>query len=149
MAALEAVLEHWRAQRDRALTTCLQARQRLAAASAQAQQLRGYRDEHASRWLDRLRVGATAPLVRTAHQFGHRLDEAVVQQAATLEDLRSALSRAEADLAHQELKLASVRKLIERRLHEHRVASMRREQRAADDRRPPTQRDPFAATSVS
>ncbi len=90
-------------------------------------------------------------MLRSYHQFAARLELAISQQAQALTVCEQALARANDVLAAHELRVASVRKLIERRRHEQRQGLDQLEQRANDEqaqRMSKTVRNPFAGTQL-
>jgi len=134
METLQTLLEHAEAERNSALAAFNQARARRDAARDQAVQLAAYRGDYQQRWQAQFQQGGAAPTVlRCYQQFSERLDVAIAQQAHSVEVCDAALVRANDTLAAHELRVASVRKLIERRVAEQRRDSERREQKASDE----------------
>jgi flagellar FliJ protein len=134
MEALQTLLEHAEAERNGALAACNQARQRRDAARDQAAQLAAYRGEYQQRWQAQFQQGGTSlAVLRCYQQFNERLDVAIAQQAHSVEVCEAALGRANDTLAAHELRVASVRKLIERRRAEQRRDGERREQKDNDE----------------
>jgi flagellar FliJ protein len=131
---LATLLEHAEALRNTALAQLNQARARRDAARAQAQQLEQYRDEYTQRWHAQFaQQGAAAEIVRSQRQFAERLELALTQQAHALSGAELALTRADEALAAHELRVASVRKLIERRVRDVALVGERRDQRSTDE----------------
>jgi flagellar FliJ protein len=145
---LTTLLEQAEAQRNIALAAFNQARTRRDEARTQARELEAYRDEYGVRWSDQFQRGAASEVVRSYHQFAGRLDLAIAQQAHALTVCEQALARANDMLAAHELRVASVRKLIERRTIDARALQQQREQRASDDLRTRVVRNPFAGTQL-
>jgi flagellar FliJ protein len=133
MQTLQTLLEQAEAQRNIALSAFNQARARRDDARRQAAELEDYRRDYNSRWSGQFRRGAALEVVRSYHQFAGRLEQAIAQQAHALTICEQALTRANDVLAAHELRVASVRKLIERRHDEQLRVDERREQRAADE----------------
>ena len=133
MDTLTTLLEQAEAERNIALAAFNQARSRRDAARAQAQDLDGYRGEYQQRWHSQFQRGAGLDIVRCYQQFAERLELAIQQQAHALSVCEAALARAEDTLRAHELRVASVRKLIERRRDEQQRTQARREQKVADD----------------
>ena len=72
-------------------------------------------------------------IVGCYQNFGQRLDQAIGQQAGIADYADQRLSAARDVLRERELRVASVRKLIERRRAEAMRSQMRQEQRATDE----------------
>ena len=146
---LTTLLDQAESQRNIALAAFSHARARRDEARTQARELEAYRDDYTARWNGQFqRTGAALEVVRSYHQFAGRLELAITQQAHALTVCEQALARANDVLAAHELRVASVRKLIERRAHEARATLAQREQRASDDLRLPEVRNPFAGTQL-
>jgi flagellar FliJ protein len=148
MDTLTTLLEQAESQRNTALAAFNQARARRDEARRQAQELDAYRNDYTARWRDQFQRGAALEVVRSYHQFGSRLELAITQQAQAVTVCQQALDRANDMLAAHELRVASVRKLIERRVHDARALDAKREQRASDDLRARVVRNPFAGTQL-
>jgi flagellar FliJ protein len=150
MDTLTTLLEQAESQRNIALAAFNQARGRRDDARTQARELETYRADYTERWADQFRRGAPLEVVRSYHQFAGRLDTAIAQQATAITVCEQALVRANDVLTAHELRVASVRKLIERRTHEVRQVVLQRDQRAEDEMamRMRAPRNPFAGTQV-
>jgi len=128
------LLEHAEAQRNVALSAFNQARVRRDAMRAQALELAAYRDDYQQRWNAQFyERGAALDIVRCYRQFADRLEMAIAQQGQAVTVADHALARANDTLAAHELRVASVRKLIERRQAELKLGADRREQRTTDE----------------
>jgi flagellar FliJ protein len=131
--ALTTLLEHAQRQRDEAMAALMQAEDAARSMAAQAEQLRTYRAEYAAR--SPARGGRSAPieLLRCHLDFMQRLEQALAQQqaqAAAAEHHAIALRHSLVDL---ETRVASVRKLMERRSQTLQSVADRQEQRRADE----------------
>ena len=132
-SALNTLLEHAERQRDETRAAMLQAEGTVQRLLAQAEQLQLYRDDY------RLRHpalgGRTAGIeaLRCHQDFMQRLEQAMHQQSGQRQvaEARSAVLRAE--LLTQEMRVASVRKLLERRGQQAEVHAGRQEQRRSDE----------------
>ena len=134
MQTLTTLLEQAESQRNVALAAFNQARARRDSARDQARDLDTYRSDYQHRWNQQFRSRAATPdIVRCYQQFAERLELAIAQQAQAVEVTEQALTRAGETLSAHELRVASVRKLIERRQHEARRGADRREQAANDE----------------
>lgn len=133
MDTLSTLLEQAEAARNQALATFNQARARCDAARAQAAQLVGYRADYHQRWSGQFERGASLEIMRCYQAFSARLEQAITLQDDAVANAQSAQARASDALTAHELRVASVRKLIERRTHEVRRAVDRQEQKANDE----------------
>jgi flagellar FliJ protein len=133
MQTLTTLLEQAESQRNVALAAFNQARARRDGARDQARELAAYRDDYTQRWNAQFQRGATLDIVRCYRQFADRLELALSQQAHAVTVAEQAFERANDTLAAHELRVASVRKLIERRQDDARRGADRREQTAADE----------------
>ena len=131
--SLQALLDHAQTLRDEASLALAAAEERSRSLRLQHQQLLDYRDDYAAR--SPTQRGQTAPIerVRGHHGFMQRLDQAIAQQQATLVLGDAQELRCRQQLLAQETRLASVRKLIERRMKELRSQADRLEQRRSDE----------------
>ena len=120
-------------QRDAAIAEHQRAQSVAAAAQGQAEQLRTYRREYEQRWSAQFCREGRIELVHCYQSFMERLTLAVEQQARVAEHAAQQLARALTALQDTELRCASVRKLIERRRAEQRIATDRREQKQTDE----------------
>lgn len=151
--ALLALLELERQQRDQALLGLRDAQSVAERAHTQAQTLSDYRSEYADRWTGRFRTQGSIELVQCYQGFMQRLDQALAQQRAIVEQAKARLQQAQAALREREQRLGSVEKLIERRRQEQHRHAARREQSLADEvalrqheRKRLAQRDPGTDT---
>jgi flagellar FliJ protein len=133
MDTLATLLEQAEAQRNAALAAFNQARARRDGARDQARELTQYRDDYQQRWNQQFQRGAALSIVQCYRQFADRLELALTQQGHACSVSEQALARANDNLAAHELRVASVRKLIERRQSELRQLGERREQRDNDE----------------
>lgn len=130
---LRSLLERAQAERDTAVTVLRQAEALVRQASAQANQLHSYRSEYDQRWTLRFRQSGTRELLECQQAFGQRLSQAIAHQRSDSQHLGNRVVRARAALMARELRVAAVRKLIERREHELQRMVGRREQRHDDE----------------
>lgn len=133
LASLNLLLERASADRDAALAALRQAEAAHAAAQHQAAQLGDYRSQYRGRWSERFRSGESMQLVHCHRGFGQRLDQAIGMQHTQTEKAAARVQAARERLVAQEQRVASVRKLIERRTLEAQRVADRREQRATDE----------------
>jgi flagellar protein FliJ len=151
MDALTTLLEQAEAERNRALAAFNQQRARCDAARAQAVQLENYRSDYQQRWQTQFARGAAFEIVRCYRGFADRLDTAIAQQGESVVQAQAAQARAGDTLTAHELRVASVRKLIERRQEAERQRAERHERKADDEtamRMAARQRSAFGPNTV-
>jgi flagellar FliJ protein len=131
--ALQTLLDHAIAQRDNALAAHRRALVALQGAQAQAEQLVAHRNDTIERAGAKAQQTANLVMMQSYQGFMHRLDEAVRQQQARVDAALFRRQGAEQMLVAAELRVASVRKLIEGRLMLADQAAARVEQKASDE----------------
>lgn len=131
--ALAVLLERETSERDNLLTALQQAQTRAQAARQQAEQLQAYRDDYHRRWASQFRTAGTMDIVRCYQDFSQRLEEAIAQQARVATHAETQVQQAREALTAQEIRVASVRKLIERRQAEALRLAERRDQKQTDE----------------
>ncbi len=130
---LQIILEQAERERDAALVAVQQAQARLQAAQAQASDLAQYQGEYQARWQTQFRAGSGIETVHAYQGFGNRLTDAIDKQGQLTGVLEARLHAARAALAERETRVASMRKLIERRVHEAQLRVNKLEQKASDE----------------
>lgn len=133
LQALNVLLERAEAERDEALRHLREAQARANAARNQHDQLAQYRQDYRHRWSQEFAQRTTVQLLGCYQNFGGRLDEAIGQQQGIANYAEQRLAMAQNVVRERELRVASVRKLIERRRGEALRAEMRRDQRTTDE----------------
>ena len=103
------------------------------AAVTQAEQLLSYRRDYEQRWGMQFKNTGAMELVHCYRGFMDRLTQAVEQQQRVERHAAVQVDTARAALLANELRVATVRKLIERRVLDERVASNRQEQKISDE----------------
>ena len=131
--ALATVLERAEAERDLARTALQRAEESARRAQSQADQLRQYRGEYQQRWTTQFSRQGAAEIVHCYQNFMGRLEDAVTQQHQQATAAHSHLDTLRSRLVAAELRVASVKKLIERRAAEARRVLAQREQRHTDE----------------
>ena len=131
--ALHTLLEHAVSQRDEALAALLQAEQAAQRLRLQAEQLHTYRGEYRERGPTRAGSAAPAELLHCHHSFMQRLDQALGQQHGQLQTAEARVVQLRGALLALETRVASVRKLLDRRAQEQRRVAARQEQRRNDE----------------
>ena len=131
--ALDTLFEHAQRERDEAQVALMQAEDLARTLLAQAEQLRTYRGEYAGR--NPTRDGRSAPieLLRCHVDFMRRLEQALAQQQAQADAAERRAVALRLSLLECETRVASVRKLIERRRQAQRSVDERHEQRRTDE----------------
>lgn len=133
MQPLLALLGQAERERDEALAQHQRLLAGHASAQAQAEQLLGYRADYERRWGEQFAREGKIELIRCYQGFMERLTQAVDQQRRVAAQAAAQAERAQAALVEQELRVASVRKLLERRVREARLQADRREQKQTDE----------------
>ena len=133
LQALMALLAQTERERDVAMADAQRAAQAHLAAEAQAEQLLTYRREYEQRWGAQFRNEGKMELVNCYRGFVERLSQAVEQQQRIAQHAATQVERTRDTLLQHEVRVASVRKLIERRAKELRLSADRLEQKATDE----------------
>lgn len=130
---LSALLSHAERERDEALAHRQHMQQALESARTQAEQLIAYRRDYEQRWAQRFTEAGQVQLLHSYHGFVTRLTQAIEHQQRVVVQAERQLERALETLQQQELRVASVLKLVERRVAEIEKAGAQREQRSLDE----------------
>ena len=130
---LQLVLAHAERLRDTTLAAMLQADEAVRRLRAQADQLAAYRSEYRARGPASTGVATSIDALRRHAEFMQRLEQALAQQALSLESAEITAARQRSELVAQEMRVASARKLLERRMAEQQRAQSRLEQRRTDE----------------
>lgn len=149
MPTLHLLLEREEALRDAALRRLQQAEEDARRAQSQADMLGSYRDEYRARWGAQFAHGASVSVVQCHRGFTTRLDDAIAQQQRHAAHAAAHAAQCRDELAARQVRVASVRKLIERRAHEQRRGVVRREQKAGDEAAARLQRAAVHWTAVA
>lgn len=131
--ALSTLLERAEADRDLVQNALRRIEDQQRRLQQQAEQLGGYRGEYQQRWTAQFARGSTTEIVHCYRSFMTRLDEAVDQQSAQTAQAAAQVERLRQQLVAAELRVASVKKLLERRQLEQRRVLAQREQRQTDE----------------
>jgi flagellar FliJ protein len=132
-SSLHTLLDHAERERDAMLATVGQAEQQLQQLRVQAQQLLSFRDDYRRR--DPTAGGRSASIgaLRAHQDFMQRLQQAMDQQQLQETTAQTRLAQLQRALLPLELRVASVRKLLDRRDLAARSAVERRDQRQSDE----------------
>jgi flagellar FliJ protein len=134
MDALDTLLERALAEREQAVLALGLADAALQRQQGQLAQLVEYRNDYHQRWAGQFSRHGAIEIVHCYQNFMQRLDDAMAQQKRQVQAAQAGVERARDTLLAREMRAASVRKLIERRAGEQRLAHDRREQRQTDER---------------
>jgi flagellar protein FliJ len=133
MNTLLTVLKQAEGERDQAVAALRRAEAQARRVQEQADQLHSYRADYQQRWTTQFSQRGTMDIVQCYQSFMQRLDEALAQQTQAAESADATVLRLRQQALAAETRVASVRKLMERRQAEQRRADDRREQRQTDD----------------
>jgi flagellar FliJ protein len=131
--SLQVLLQREQQQRDLATSALRQAEDAVRRTRDQWQQLVDCRGEYEGRWSAQFNQGGTIEIMRCYRSFMLRLDQAVALQSRQAELAAAQLDQARAALLESERRLASVRKLLDRRLAEQAHTGRQREQKQTDE----------------
>jgi len=131
--SLTLLLQQAETERDAALVLLQQAEKRTENAQAQAEQLVAYRGQYRQRWTQQFSSSSAIEIVQCYQGFGERLEQAIAHQQQMVAQCRAQVERMRQLVQERELRVASVRKLIERRQQEQRRAEERRDQKLTDE----------------
>ena len=132
--ALTVAVEVASRKRDEARRLLQDAQGAQQAAQDQLNQLQGYARETEGRWGMRADAAVQPEVMFHHYQFMDRLGHAVGLQTGVVGDHASRVQDATRTLLDAELRLASLRKVLERRQAELALRQQRREQKATDER---------------
>ena len=133
MKTLLPLLQLAEAERDRALAVWQATRDASRDAQSQFDQLLGYRREYEQRWQGQFSQQGQIELVHCYQGFILRLNQAIEHQQAAVQLACTHLEAAGEQLRAREIRVVSVRKLIERRDSRALLAEQRHEQKNSDE----------------
>ena len=132
--ALAVAVEQASRQRDNARQVLQDTQAAQLAARAQLDQLEGYARETELRWGMKADTTVQPQVMYHHYQFMDRLGHAVGLQTTVVGDHASRVQGATRALLEAELRLASLRKVVEKRQQDHARQQMRLEQKQTDER---------------
>lgn len=132
-SALVTLLEQAENERDAALARLQQSEEATRQARAQTEQLHAYREDYRRRAPALHGKAVSIELVRCHQGFMQRLDQAIAQQQGQQARLERQTAEQREVLLEREVRVASVKKLIDRRAQEAQRHAARLEQRQADE----------------
>jgi flagellar protein FliJ len=127
------LLEREEAARDAARVEADAAHRNAAEAHKQAEDLVVYRTEYMKRWAERFATPSSIEILRCYRSFVDRIEQAITQQQQAAVRAQAAAGAARNKLLVQQRQVASVQRLIERRLAGERGLAQRREQKQIDE----------------
>ena len=130
---LQNLLAQAEGERDTAARVLRQAEAMVQQAETQSRQLHDYRGEFDQRWTQHFQRSGTPELLHCQRGFGQRLDQAIHHQQLNTQQLGNRVAQARSVLMARELRVAMVRKLVQRRLAELSLLTERRDQRSTDE----------------
>lgn len=130
---LDTVLEHAQEQRDKAMAELLAGEDQVRKLRAQADQLRDYQAEYVLRDPARLGQALTIDNLQTYRQFMQRLEHASSQQQTQVRIAQERSQTLRESLLALELRVASIKKLIESRQREAQRVDEQMQQRRMDE----------------
>lgn len=133
MATLQLLLDRATQERDRLAGEMRRGEEMALRARRQGEQLAAYRGEYLQRWNGQFGRGGAIELMHCYQSFMQRLDEALDQQQRQIDAAERAVVAMRQVLVQAEVRVASVKKLIERRQAELQRAEDRRDQRQTDE----------------
>lgn len=133
IASLQLVLDRAAQERDRLAADRRRAEELAQRTRRQGEQLAAYRGEYLQRWSRQFGHGGAIEIVHCYQSFMQRLDEALAHQQRQVHAAERGQAAAHQALLQAETRLASIRKLIERRQAEIARAHERRDQRQTDE----------------
>ncbi|WP_428509236.1 flagellar export protein FliJ [Roseateles sp.] len=133
LQVLSILLERAEAERDEGLRQFQEAQARADKARAQHGDLAQYRSDYQLRWSQQFARQGTMDIVACYQNFGGRLNEAITSQSNLAQFADQRVATARERLQGLEMRVASVRKLLERRRLEISRSAQRQEQKATDE----------------
>lgn len=131
--ALHSLLEHAEAQRDEAIAALVQAEESNRRLRQQWDQLHSYHADYAALAPTLGGQATSIDRLRGHHAFMQRMEQALAQQQGLLAASDAQVTQRRQLLLEREIRVASVRKLQERRLFEEQRSTLRREQTRSDE----------------
>ena len=132
--ALSVAIEAATRKRDEAQKLVRSAVAAEQAADAQLHQLEGYADETQARWGVKADATMQPEVMYHHYQFMDRLRHASSIQASVVSEQSGRVRAAQSALLQAELRLSSLRKVIDKRRHDLALLQMRRDQKQTDER---------------
>jgi flagellar protein FliJ len=131
--SLELLMQRAQSRCDQAQVALRRAGEAAEQARLQHQQLLACRADYEARWSAQFRQGGTMDILLHYRSFMQRLDQALQMQARQAAMAEARMAQARHELLDSERRVASVRKLLERRRAELAHAGRQREQKQNDE----------------
>ena len=131
--SLHTLLQQAERERDAALAALRRAEEAERRACQQAELLDQYRRDYRARWGAQAGRAGTVLQLQCYQGFMDRLEQAVAQQARHCQGSAQGVAQARVRLQAQELRVAAVRKLIERRQQAGQALARRQSQKQTDE----------------
>jgi flagellar FliJ protein len=130
---LQTLLQREKEKRDAALMEWRDAEARALAAREQAEGLVTYRADYRKRWAAQFAQRAPIEILHCYQGFVDRLEQAIGAQQGIVDQAAHRAQAARQRLQHREMKVATVQRLIERRLQAAALKQSRRDQKTVDE----------------
>jgi flagellar FliJ protein len=134
LSALQVAIDVAERRRDELRQVLLEQQRMQQAGQAQLDQLTVYADQTQQRWGARADALVQPEVMRHHYQFMGRLDEAIGMQSTVVQNQAARVEMARKGVLDAELRLASLKKLVERKQQERDRVQMQREQKQTDER---------------
>lgn len=133
LSLLHTLLDREKEKRDAAITEWRHAETQAQAAREQADSLVAYRAEYRKRWTGQFKQSGAIEILRCYQGFVERLEQAIGAQQNVAEQAANRMQAARQRLRHRETKVATVQRLIERRVQAAAMRELRRDQKVSDE----------------
>jgi flagellar FliJ protein len=133
MQSLQVLMQREQHLCDLAQSALQRAGEAARQACEQRDELLAYRSEYQARWTGQFSQGGTMHILQCYRSFMQRLDQAVAMQSRQAELAELQWAQARRGLLEAERRVASVRKLLQRRAAEQAHAGRQREQKLSDE----------------
>jgi flagellar FliJ protein len=133
LQSLQLLMQREQLHCDHAQSALQRADEAARHARQQCEQLQAYRSEYETRWSAQFRSGSTMEIVLHYRSFMQRLDQAVALQTRQAELADRQRAQARQLLLDCERRVASMRKLLQRRVAEQAQLGRQREQKHNDE----------------
>jgi flagellar FliJ protein len=130
---LLSLLSHAERDRDAALAAQSEAMNRLEGLQQQSVQLVEYRKEYEQRWTQQFKSQGSIEVLRYYQSFTDRLNQALSHQQRSVAQAEQQMQAIRTELMSREMKVASIKKLIERRVSDRARQAERQEQTLTDE----------------
>lgn len=133
MQAIVLLMQREQRQCDQAQAALQRAEETARRARQQRDGLLAHRNEYEAHWKAQFQLGASMDILLCYRSFMQRLEQALLLQTRQVELAERQRAQARRELMESERRLASVRKLLQRRMAEAAQAGRQREQKQTDE----------------